>query len=42
MSDRSSCMADMRINIMVRDRIHLAQVMRALRRLDIVERVQRI
>ena len=42
MSDRSSGMADMRINIMVRDRIHLAQVMRALRRLDIVERVQRI
>ncbi len=41
MADRSSGMADMRINITVRDRIHLAQVMRGLRRLDIVERVQR-
>ncbi|MCK5860096.1 MAG: bifunctional (p)ppGpp synthetase/guanosine-3',5'-bis(diphosphate) 3'-pyrophosphohydrolase, partial [Abyssibacter sp.] len=41
MSDRSSGMADMRINITIRDRIHLAQVMRGLRRLDIVERVQR-
>ena len=42
MNDRTGDVADMRIVITVQDRAHLARVLRRIRRIGLVERVQRI
>jgi GTP pyrophosphokinase/guanosine-3',5'-bis(diphosphate) 3'-pyrophosphohydrolase len=42
LDERSSEYSDLRLTIEVRDRQHLARVMRRLRRIDMVERITRM